>query len=63
MATADEYRQFAKECLKWAEEAATEQDRAAFLELARDWTVAAMRLEGVIPATDKETDAPLQRTA
>jgi hypothetical protein len=48
MATAKEYRQFAVECLRWATEADTEQDRAALLELARDWTMAAMRLEGLL---------------
>ena len=48
MTTAKEYRHFAEECLRWASEADTEQDRAAFLELARDWTLAALRLEGVL---------------
>lgn len=45
MATAKEYRQFAEECFRWADEAKTEQDRTAFLELARVWTLAALRLE------------------
>jgi hypothetical protein len=47
MATADEYRQFAKECLRWATEVA-EDERQAFLDMARDWTLAAMRLEGIL---------------
>jgi hypothetical protein len=46
MATVSEYWQFADECLRWAAEAETEDDRKAFLELARDWTLAALRLEG-----------------
>jgi hypothetical protein len=49
MATAKEYRKFAEECLRWADEADTEQDRTALLELARDWTLAAQRLELASP--------------
>jgi hypothetical protein len=47
MATAQEYRKFAEECLRWAEEAETEEFKDAFILMARDWTLAAMRLEGV----------------
>jgi hypothetical protein len=62
MTTAKEYRQFAEECLRWAEEADTEQDRAALLELARDWTMAAMRLEGVlVPAAAPNKEPPTDR--
>ena len=54
MTTAQEYRKFAEECLRWAAEADTEEDRNSFLELARDWTLAALRVEGVlIPALTK----------
>ncbi|MGB6539844.1 MAG: hypothetical protein WBF03_03085 [Xanthobacteraceae bacterium] len=63
MATVSEYKQFAKECLRWAAEATTEEDRKAFLDLARDWTLAAMRGADEMPTTDKETNAPLQRSA
>jgi hypothetical protein len=45
VATIGEYKQYAKECLRWAAESKTEDDRKAFLELARAWTLAAMRLE------------------
>jgi hypothetical protein len=62
MTTAKEYRQFAEECLRWAEEADTEQDRAALLELARDWTMAAMHLEGVlVHATAPNKEPPTDR--
>jgi hypothetical protein len=37
-------KQYAKECLRWAAEAETEEDRKALLDLARDWTLAAVRL-------------------
>jgi hypothetical protein len=46
-ATAKEYRDFAAECLRWATEVA-EDERQAFLDMARDWTLAAMRLEGLL---------------
>lgn len=47
MAKTDEYRQFAVECFRWADEAETEDVREAFLQMARDWTAAALRAEGV----------------
>ena len=61
MATVNEYRQFANECLRWAAEAETEDDRKAFLELARDWTLAALRLEGVVTPDPKQTRLPSNR--
>jgi hypothetical protein len=47
MTTAQEYRKFADECLRWADEAATEEFRNAFIQMARDWTLAALRLDGL----------------
>ena len=56
LATVNEYRQFTNECLRWAIEAETEDDRKAFLELARYWTLAALRLEGLLaPPDPKQT--------
>lgn len=51
MATADDYRQYAVECLHWAEEAETDHQRQSFLDMARDWTLAALYL-----AMSKDTD-------
>ncbi len=51
MATADVYRQYAVECLHWAEEAETDDQRQSFLNMARDWTLAALYL-----AMSKDTD-------
>jgi hypothetical protein len=48
MATAEEYRRFAVECFRWADEAETEDMREAFLQMARDWTAAALRAEGLL---------------
>ena len=44
MTTADEYREYAIECLRWAEEAETNEQRQSFLDMARDWTLAALRV-------------------
>jgi hypothetical protein len=43
MSTADEYRQKAEECYRLANEAKTEADRLALLDLARTWLDAAAR--------------------
>jgi hypothetical protein len=47
MLTSREYRQFARECAKWAVETDTDEDRKSFLALARDWTFAAMAIDRV----------------
>jgi hypothetical protein len=47
MITSSEYRQFARECTKWAVETVTEEDRKSFLALAKDWTFAAMATDRV----------------
>lgn len=44
--TVNEYHQYAEECLRWAAQAKTEDQRHAFLEMAQAWTMAASRLEG-----------------
>jgi hypothetical protein len=48
MATVAEYHQYAEECLRWATKAKTEEERKAFLDMARAWTGAALRIEGVL---------------
>jgi hypothetical protein len=47
MSTVDEYRKYARDCLRWASRALTEEQRKQFLSLARDWQQAASGLEGV----------------
>jgi hypothetical protein len=61
MATAGEYREYAKECLKWATEADTDEFRQSFLDMARDWTLAAMRLEGVLHPGQSGFSAPADK--
>ena len=36
---------FARECAKWADETDTNETRKAFLDLARDWSFAALTVE------------------
>jgi hypothetical protein len=45
MTTPEEYRQFARECAKWAIETQTEEHKTSFLALAKDWLYAAMASE------------------
>jgi hypothetical protein len=39
---AEEYRLYARECLRWACETDNEEDRQALLEMAKVWTQLAM---------------------
>ena len=59
MTTADEYRQFAEECLRWAGTAKTEEEKKAFLDMAETWTkaAAAKRTNGQV-APKAVTKAP-----
>jgi hypothetical protein len=47
MITSREYRQFARECVKWADEAATNETKKSLLDLACDWTFAALAIDRV----------------
>jgi hypothetical protein len=46
MTTSSEFREYARECLQWADQAETEDQRESFLDMAKHWTLAAFRLEG-----------------
>jgi hypothetical protein len=56
MSTVDEYHQFARDCLRWAARARTEDQRKQLLTLANDWTQAALRLEGA-PASSESDES------
>jgi hypothetical protein len=47
MPTSREYRQFARKCIRWAAEATTDEARNSFLDLAQDWTFAALVFDRV----------------
>jgi hypothetical protein len=62
MTTPNEYREFAAKCLHWATEVDSEEDRQSFLDMARDWTLAAMRLEGILIPDGEQHLSPLSGT-
>jgi hypothetical protein len=45
---ADEFRQYAEEALRWAQQSKTEKEQIALIELARTWTQAAVQIEGSV---------------
>jgi hypothetical protein len=61
MATSGEYREYAKECVRWAAHAKTEDERTAFLDMARAWTLAAIRLDSEL-ITEAEVSTPSPST-
>ena len=52
MSALDEYRAYARDCLRWAAKARTEGQRKQLLSLAKDWTQAAEGLEGLSSPSD-----------
>ena len=58
MSKADEYRQFADDCIAWARIAISDDQREQFLELAKKWTQdAAMIDKGIEVHTNKAAKA------
>ena len=45
MSEADEYRQFANDCIVWARIATSDDQRARLVELAKQWEAGAKELE------------------
>jgi hypothetical protein len=56
--TTDEYQQYAEECIRWAAHATSEDERKAFLDMARAWTQAALRIEGVLVPIEQNKPEP-----
>ena len=51
-----DYQNYAEECLRWADEADSEQHRELFLSMARAWTQADLILKGVmVPKAENES--------
>ena len=61
MSTVNEYHAYARDCLRWAARARTEEQRERLLSLARHWTQSALGLEGVFvpPAPTAPSPPPL----
>jgi hypothetical protein len=50
--TAGEFHQYARECIASAANAVSEGEQKAYLQMARTWTQAALRVEGALtPST------------
>ena len=45
MQTAAECHQYARDCVRWAARSKTEKQRKGFLEMARAWREAALRID------------------
>jgi hypothetical protein len=50
MSTVDEYHSFARDCLRWAARARTEEQRKQFLALAHEWRQAALLTDVTDPS-------------
>src|SRR5262249_36532114 len=48
-----QYREFARECLQWAEESASEEDRRHFIDMAKAWVHAAAELRDLSEHSDR----------
>ena len=60
MSTVDEYRKYARDCLRWANRALTEEQRKQFLSLAREWQEAASSIDGTPPIEPGKRSPPAQ---
>ena len=61
MTTVDEYHSYARDCLRWAAKARTEEQREQLLSLAKDWTQADKALDGL--PVRRDLDCALARSA
>jgi len=62
MNTTAEYREYARECMRWAAEAETEAQCKVLLALAELWTQAALSTDGVlVPIETPQSTSDVQR--
>jgi hypothetical protein len=52
-ASAKEFRDFAQECLRWADETKSARHRQVLLEMARTWIQAAVEVESSLGLMDE----------
>jgi hypothetical protein len=60
MTEADEYRQFANDCIVWARIATSDNQRARLVELAKQWEAGAKELERARVVPDPHGRAVVQ---
>jgi len=54
-ASPKEFREFAEECSRWADETKSERHRQVLLDMAKTWTQAALQLERSLALIDDST--------
>jgi hypothetical protein len=54
MLTFDDHQKYARDCLRWAARARTEEQRKELLSLADDWKQAALLIEGRKSASEQD---------
>jgi hypothetical protein len=57
-ASPKEFREFAQECLRWADETKSERHRQVLLDMAKTWMQAALQLERSLALIDDSTPPP-----
>jgi hypothetical protein len=59
MSSAKEFREYADECMVWAKQAQTDDEREIYLNMAQDWIRAAATLAmPIAPFAPSDSDAP-----
>jgi phage-related minor tail protein len=53
MSMADEFRQYAEDALRWAEQSKTASEKQALIELARTWSQAAVQIGRTMGPSDE----------
>ena len=57
-ASPNEFRDFAQECLRWADETKSERHRQILLDMAATWMQAALQLERSLALIDDDSRRP-----
>jgi hypothetical protein len=57
-ASPKEFREFAEECLRWADETKSERHRQVLLDMAKTWMQAALQLERSLALIDDDLTPP-----
>ena len=61
MSDLSEYRQYARECVRWAAEAKSREDRETFPEMAKAWTRVALVEHDVTAQSLLDGDQAIER--
>jgi hypothetical protein len=56
MSKADQFQQYAEEAMRWAGRAKTENEKQAYIDLARTWAQAAVQSEHIFGVADGPPD-------